>query len=370
MIPIILLLSILFFSYIIWIGIILKGWLTLPSFLPRKEPSFIKASIVVAVRNEENNLPALMNSLLGQDYPRDYYEIVLVDDHSDDSSAELIKKYSSRSANISYVKLPEEKRGKKQAIFEGVNHSKHQFVVTTDSDSVMGPHWLSGFSSYYLQHKPSLIAGPLLFRDDDTFAGSMLQLELISLVSSSAGAINARVPVMCSGANLAFEKEAYMKAYKKIKGNVKSGDDVFLLHAMADVRKDRIHFIKSLSSLVYIFPEKTIKDFFNQRVRWASKSRYYNSFSPFFTATLVLVINLSLALLFFSSFFNPELIKLFGLSLLIKSIVDFPLLYSASVFFKKSRLIRFFIPAQFFYFLYVTAVFFLTIFIKFRWKDR
>lgn len=370
MIPLILFLSILFFSYFIWFGIILKGWLTLPPFRPLSEPSFIAVSVVVPVRNETDNLTALLDALLIQDYPYDCYEVVLVDDHSTDSPAELIKKYISSNLNISYIKLPAEKTGKKRAIFEGVIHSKHQLIITTDSDSVMGPYWLREYSSYYSQHKPSLIAGPVLFRDDSTFATSMLQLELISLVSSAAGAINAGVPVMCSGANLAFEKEAYMKVYKKIKWNIKSGDDVFLLHAMAGLNKERIHFIKSLNSLVYIFPEKTIKDFFNQRVRWASKSRYYSRFSPFFTAIVVLLINISLAALFFCSFFNPELIKLFGISFLIKSIVDFPLLYSASVFFNKSKLIRIFIPAQFSYFLYVSAVFFLSLFMKFRWKSR
>ncbi len=370
MLYLILVLSALFFLYIFWIGIILKGWITLPPFRLQREPAFICLSVVVPVRNEENSLPALLEALLVQDYPPDCFEIVLVDDHSTDSTAKVINNYSNSNLNISYIKLPVEKSGKKRAIFEGVIHSKHQFIITTDSDSVMGPNWLKEFSSYYFQHKPSLIAGPVLFKEDSTFTGSILQLELISLVSSTAGAINAKVPVMCSGANLAFEKEVYMKVQKEIKWNIESGDDVFLLHAVAGLGKERIHFIKSINSLVYIFPEKTVKGFFNQRVRWASKSRYYIRFSAVFTAILVLLINISLAALFFSGFFNPELMKLFGVFFIIKTIVDFPLLYNASVFFNKLKLIFFLIPAQFIYFLYVTAVFVLSIFMKYSWKSR
>ncbi len=367
---IIIILFILTIAYFVWIGVFCYGWIKLPSFKSINQTEFIRVSVIVPVRCEEDKLTVLLKALLNQEYPNEYYEIIVVNDHSTDSTAKIAGKYCNKYNNIALVNLPPHKTGKKWAINAGVTNAQHPLVITTDADCAMGPYWLREFSAFYSLYKPALIAGPVLFTEENSLLEKFLQLELISLVSTSAGAINANLPVMCSGANLAFEKNAYLKVSENLQWCSPSGDDVFLLHALAGYGSRGINFLKSRDAIVYTSSEKTIKGFLNQRVRWASKSRYYKQFSPLFTAFLVLSVNLALTVLVFFGIFNPQLFKYFAALTVIKSAIDFTLLFSATKFFGKKKIMWYFIPSQILYIFYVASVFIFAFLPFYGWKNR
>ena len=111
----------------------------------------------------------------------------------------------------------------------------------------------------------------------------------------------------------------------------------------------RVYFIKALSATVFSETLDSITSFFRQRIRWASKARYYKDFYIIFTGLVVLFMNMILAGLIFAAFFDGHLLYLFGCAVLTKSVVDFILLARVSKFFKQQGLLGLFLPAQLLY---------------------
>jgi poly-beta-1,6-N-acetyl-D-glucosamine synthase len=239
------------------IAAITIGWLKLKVFIKNDSSPQIKVSAIVAVRNEEENIKMLLTSLLSQDYPSQLLEIIIVDDHSTDSTLRLIEEFilqKKESQNLKLFSLAEgDGSGKKAAINTGIRGSGGELIVITDADCTAGSSWISTLVSYYTEHHPQMILGPVSMTDGGSFFGKLQALEFMSLISSAAGSCSAGFPILANGANIAFTRQAY-DSCRGFSGNVQfpSGDDMFLM--MSIKRKfgaKSIHFLKSVETIVF-----------------------------------------------------------------------------------------------------------------------
>ena len=110
---------------------------------------------------------------------------------------------------------------------------------------------------------------------------------------------------MCNGANLAYTK----KAFTEVGGftgidNIASGDDMLLMHKIYKLYPDKVMFLKSKDAIVQTAPVNSVKDFFNQRIRWASKADKYDDKRIFVVLLLVYVVNVLLLVLPVIAIFN------------------------------------------------------------------
>jgi chlorobactene glucosyltransferase len=98
-------------------------------------------SIIVPCRNEERNLPNLLPSLLGQSYPADRYEVIVVDDQSTDSTPSILDEFAAdpRLRVISGQPLPEGWKGKPWAMAQGAAVAQGEWLLFTDADTVHAP---------------------------------------------------------------------------------------------------------------------------------------------------------------------------------------------------------------------------------------
>lgn len=96
----------------------------------------ILISVVVAAYNEEKNLPSCLESVLSQDFPKDEYEILVVDNNSKDKTVEIAKKYGARV-------VTEVRQGNTYAISKGMNSANGEIIATLDADTIARPNWLS-----------------------------------------------------------------------------------------------------------------------------------------------------------------------------------------------------------------------------------
>ena len=88
---------------------------------------------------------------------------------------------------------------------------------------------------------------------------------------------------MCNGANLAYER----KLFYEVDGfagidHIASGDDMLLMHKIAKKYPGKIYYLKSVDAIVSTHPMQSWKQFFNQRIRWASKATHYDDKRIFF----------------------------------------------------------------------------------------
>ncbi len=306
-------------------------------------PSSVFTSVVIAVKNEEQNIPFLLDSLVNQTTHHADYEIIIINDHSTDGTVNLIR--NSDHSNLRLLSLPVGQKGKKEALQYGINNSNGELIITTDADCLHHQNWLETVIKFYIQHKPKLIIAPVLMYSKSFFE-QIQALDFFSLFASGAGASGIKRPIMCNGANLAFEKKAYNDLHDPHNKSFSSGDDIFLLLNIKQKYREEIMFLKSKEALVYTKSEKTIRKFINQRKRWVSKSTGYRDLDIILVSIVVFFTNLFLAFNLIGSIFFQELLLIFSVQLFLKSIVDFSFLYIILRYYNKKKLLWYFIPTQ------------------------
>ena len=353
--------------YLALITLFLAGWERLKIFTTETKNLQIRLSVIVPMRNEENNIRQLLSDLEQQTYPSKYIEVIVVDDHSEDRSCQEAAKFLSDSIRL--LSLPEHKSGKKAALLMGIENSHGEVIVTTDADCRVPQTWLSTIANYFEIHSPSLLLSPVC-GFTSSFFDEIQQLEIVSLQGSTAGSAGIHHPVMSNGANLAFPKNIFQEiCHLYDEKKIRSGDDIFLLHELKLKYPKKIHFLKSKQAKVYTKLAPDLLSFLRQRKRWTSKARFYTDFDTIITALIVFGINATLFSTILYGIFSGHFLPFFVL-IFIKSTIDFLFLFRITRFFDQTRLMWWFPIVQSFYFLYICFTVFLAFFSPVAWKER
>jgi len=323
------------------------------------------------MRNEEANLPGLLNQLLYQTYPSEQFEIFFVNDHSSDHSVDLIEQRKSEFEALKVLHLTSGKEGKKSAISKGIKASAGELIVTLDADCLPRIRWLETIASYYQQYTPQVIIGPVIMNDNKNPLTRFFSLEFSSLLASTAGSAGNKRPIMCNGANLAFESSLLNEIDNIYEAPSASGDDIFLLEASKNAGK-KIRFCKSTDACVYTTPPQSIAEFINQRIRWASKSKFYTDKDLKHTAYTVFLFNVLLVCILPGSLFLNSLLPVFFILLFLKILIDSILLLPVLKFFKVHAHLSFmnYMAAQFIYPFYAVFTAIASQFSGYKWKNR
>ncbi|MGB0429262.1 MAG: glycosyltransferase [Bacteroidia bacterium] len=335
-------------------------------------------SIVVAMRNEANNLQNLFKSIHALNYPKSQYELVLVDDFSDDQSVQIAQKLviEHPDLNVQIISLSNEglkhnRAFKKTAIQFGVANSKYNWIVTTDADCVYRSGYLSMLDAFIEKHEPKFISAPVELTPANTLFQKMQALEFKGLVALGAAYIQRDKPFLCNGANLAFTRQVFLdlNGYKGFE-HIESGDDVWFMHKVQERFPFELFFALDKELIVSSSPCQNAKAFINQRKRWTSKNTEYKKVSQLITLSVdylfycAILLNLILGL-----FFN-QLLNLAVFMMVSKALVELNLYLTFNKYVKTrgwffTYLITF--PVQLFY---VILIYPLSQFTKFKWKNR
>ena len=357
------------FSYCLLMFIFINGWMKTATYMATDNEFTTKCSIIIAARNEAGHIENLLSDIIQQKYPRELFEIIVVNDHSEDNTAEIVSFFQQGNA-ISLINLIENSTGKKAALAEGIKLSNGELILTLDADCRIGKRWLMTIVSFYKENNPSLIMGPVDFKPQKKFWNKIQNLEFLSLVGTSACAINNEQAFLCNGANLAYKRKIFFQLDDPFSNEISSGDDVFFLHKVKKIPNSSIQFIKSIDAVAYTKENKSVKSFISQKVRWASKSSKINDNESLVFIAIISGMNLLLLILFFLSFISPTILFIFLACFGIKTIVDFAFFKQILPFFKKENLLKQIPLTNFFYFLYFALMIILSLIIKPSWKGR
>lgn len=337
------------FIYFFVISRFYYGWKKLKINSDIDSDTRVSVSVIIPFRNERDKISENFNSLLNQDYPVSFFEIIYINDHSDDNTCELLREMMKNASNVKLVHLSSFQSGKKDALLEGVKIANGEFLLFTDADCYPVRSWIRTMADFYIKYKPVMISGPVLLKDDKRFLSRFQALELMSLVGTGAGSFGIRDPILCNAANMGFQKEIYLQYKHKIKPEISSGDDIFILLFLKNMYASRLLFLKSCNSIVYTDPADSISKFLAQRIRWVSKSKHYHDSLIIFTALSVLGVNLTLLILIILLTAHKTFLITFIIVLLTKVIIDFCFLRSICIFFGRRDLLRIFIPSEILY---------------------
>jgi len=331
-------------------------------------------SIVIPFRNEEQHLPFLLKSLGALNYPQELFEIILVDDDSNDGFQLIFDHFTTQHPKLN-LKLMENLRSsrspKKDAITTAVNAAKFDWIVTTDADCNVPLDWLFLFNQIIEEKQALFIGAPVKFREEKSFLYHFQNLHFTSLMGSTIGGFGLKKPFMCNGANLCYHKETFVKL-NGFEGNaaIASGDDVFLLEKMYQTYPDRTSYLKSTDAIVETQSVESWRLFFNQQLRWVSKSTAYKNTFCQLVGVIVLLANLMLIILGISSILFSHFWKFFLTLLILKSIVDFALIFRTSCFLRTSKSLKFFVGVNLLYPFFIVFIGFSSLLRSYTWKGR
>jgi len=368
------LISFISLLYLFLIGLFIIGFSKLPTFKLQYLSSEIKFSILIPFRNEASNLPVLLQSLNHLNYPKHLFEIILINDSSSDNYKNIIDDFINQNDTINIRLLDSDFKlnsSKKGALTTGIKQANFDWIITTDADCKAPKNWLQAYNVFIQKNNSVFIAAPVLFEKQNGFLFHFQQLNFLSLIGSTIGSFGINKPFMCNGANLCFKKEVFLKigGYQD-NFKIASGDDVFLLEKMLKKYPKKVHYLKSLSSLVLTKSESSWKEFYNQQLRWVSKATAYKNNFARYVGFMVFIENFILFLLFISTLFQPKLWILLIINFFTKILIDFILLFKTAHFFKKNISILNAILVSLFYPFFISFVALTSLFKKYEWKGR
>lgn len=350
-----------------------SAWMNIPVFNKNSSSSDIFFSVIIPARNEEKNIGACLESVLGQDYKN--FEVIVVDDHSTDQTTSIIRSFNNDKLRL--IQLDNELNGeiinsyKKKGIETAIAQAKGNWIVTTDADCIVQQKWLSVIAAFQQQEGSKFIAAPVSFYQEDSFIKIFQSLDFMTLQGITGASVYKRFHNMCNGANLAYEKKVFeeVSGFKGI-DNIASGDDMLLMQKISKKYPEAVHYLKSNKAIVQTLPVHNWKEFFQQRIRWASKASYYEDKRIFSVLLLVFTLNFFFLLLALDSLFSVLYLYWFIFLLLVKTVTELIFLAPVAKFFSKTKLLWWFFFAQPIHIIYTVVAGFLGKFGSYEWKGR
>ncbi len=330
-------------------------------------------SIIIPFRNESENILGSLRSLENQNYSKGKYEVIYVNDSSDDDSLQKILS-AQKSSNIKVISVPDDfstYAHKKRAIRFGISNSTGSIIITTDSDCVHNKEWLQQMVSCF-DNETGFVSGPVEFIEEKTIFEKLQKLEFSGLVLTGAGLIGINKPVICNAANIAYRKNAY----ETVNGfndqlNLSSGDDELLMQKIWSSGKYRIKFCWNREAIVLTKGNDSLQKFYHQRKRWASKGLFYADKILIIKLILIFLFYLGLiAQIFLSVFLSPIFLVSFIISFLIKITFEYLILKKGLNFIFSKNVLRYLPLAELFQIPYIIIAGIAGTFGNYIWKDR
>ena len=368
-----LILGLILLVYVLTIGHLIYGFDQIVTYKNSEATPKTYFAIVVPFRNESRNLPHLLESIKKLNYPKTMFEIILVDDFSEDDSVRQIYNWRMQNGEF-HTTLLENVRisnsPKKDAITRAIPIIKNEWMITTDADCVVPENWLLTLDNYIQSHDVAMIVGAVSYEGKKSFLHHFQQLDLLSLQGATIGSFGLGLGFMCNGANFCYTKSLFQELNGFVGNNkMASGDDVFLVQKATQRYPDKVHYLKSKSNIVHTKPLNNWKSIFHQRMRWASKTSSYQSVFGKDLAVIVFAGNLTILIGFVFTLIQKVEINYFALLFLVKFVFDFMLIQKTNAFFNKKRM-HFLMLSSLLYPFFCVSVALFSLFGKYEWKGR
>ncbi len=359
-------------SYAILMLWLLYGIFKLKPFQLKKESEKLSFSLCIPFRNEAEHLPHLLQTLKGLEYDSALFEILLINDCSEDDSVKIVEEFIQQHSEISIQLLHNSAKAispKKEALSKAIRHSTKEYIITTDADCEVPRKWLQYFNSMIIQQQSDFIAGPVTYISSESFLDKFQTLDFLSLQAATLGGFGNKKAFLCNGANLCYKKKTFIELSGFENDKIASGDDIFMLEKMKLAQK-KIDYLSHHEAQVKTLPPQNLKSLFQQRVRWAAKTSAYKNKTSLLTAMIVFLMNLCFVIFFLGAVFQLLAWQAFVLLFFIKLNLDFFVLYKTSEFYKQTQLMKSYILIAFLHPVFIVSSASLSFLKSYEWKGR
>lgn len=347
-------------------------WENIPEHEESLDTKAPPLSILLPARNEALHIGPCLDSLLHSidNCPRAIeIEIIVIDDHSDDTTAQIV--HAIQSPLIKLIQLKDQESGinahKKVALAAGLKQATGDYIIQLDADILVSKKYIQTVAAAIATTQADMITGPVILSHHDKGFEAFQTLDMVGMMGLTAVGIHTAQWYLANGANLIYRKG--LVAFED--SALASGDDVFAIQSAAK-KGAHINFLKSKEAAITTAAVSTVSAFYRQRIRWATKNKYSKNPKmmvvmaiPYLSA-LMLLAHLPLAY-----FFGPLALVLGGFHLLSKLGIDYIYLSELSKFFRVEESVKHFGYSGIAHILYLLVIGTLSFGVKqYEWKGR
>ncbi len=371
----ILIITLISIIYVLLIGSFAYGFEKVKEFKLINLSSKTTFSVIIPFRNESKNLSKLLESINYLEYPKNLYEIILVNDESEDDSEAIITnslKTNDKHPNITLINnVRISNSPKKDAITTGIKKAKNEWIITTDADCILPKYWLDSFDEFIQQTNTYCIAAPVSYLLENKLLNKFQVLDFLSLQGATIGGFGINNPFLCNGANFAYRKDIFIEVNGfENNTNIASGDDIFLLEKIAKKYPKQVDFLKCKKAIINTTSQSSWKELLAQRIRWAAKTSSYNNWFGKLTGFIVLLMNSLIIISVILILTSLLKTKILFLIIFIKFNIDVLLIYKSATFYNQKTVLKSFFFAFIIYPFFSVYVAFASLFKGFKWKER
>jgi cellulose synthase/poly-beta-1,6-N-acetylglucosamine synthase-like glycosyltransferase len=329
-------------------------------------------SILISARNEATGIRATLDSVLAQDYAGKW-EVWVADDRSDDDTPKILAEYAAKNPRLHVLtirEIPEGVSPKKHALSQLIEACDGEILCLTDADCIVKPTWVAGIVREF-EPGIELVAGHSYIPTEPGKSKVIVCMQavetLIYRVAGTAG-LAMHLPLTSTGNNLAYRKSFF----KSVHGfdnviKIQSGDDDLLMQKLATDRPFAMRYCITPSTFVTTNGKETLKELWEQRKRWASKTIYYSPKIVFVLSMVFLFLTMLCVTAAFSPFSTKVLIATL-VAFALKSLGDLVLILRGLKIFRQEHLLKWCIPVEIVHAPFTVLAVLFGLFGRFKWK--
>jgi cellulose synthase/poly-beta-1,6-N-acetylglucosamine synthase-like glycosyltransferase len=336
---------------------------------PAKKISNFKPfiSVIVPARNEEHVIANCIHSIHRNNYPKDRFEIIAINDRSSDATGAILSKLKYKYDNLKVINIDKNNRnrnlmGKPGALQAGIDNAQGSILIMTDADCTVGKSWIKSIVKEYRDPEVGFVAG-FTYVKGRKFFQIIQAIEWVYMHTMGLAGIGLNNPLGCFGTNLSIRKEIYNRigGFEEIQFSVT--EDLALERAVFNSGY-KVRYLCSPKTLVNTMPTDELLAYINQHHRWAVGGLDLGWRGFFFVASSVAYwLGLLTSIVFYD-------LNMFFAFIGFRVLCDFSLIFPSLKALKKQRLNIWIIPAVLFFMIIEIVVPFLLLEKEIIWKDQ
>lgn len=329
-------------------------------------------SVLISARNESAGIRETLDSVLSQDYAGEW-DVWVADDRSTDDTPKILAEYAAKNPRLHVLtidEIPEGVSPKKHALSRLIEACDGEILCLTDADCIVKPTWVAGIVREF-EPGIELVAGhsyiPTVPGKSSVLICMQAVETLIYRVAGTAG-LAMHLPLTSTGNNLAYRKSFF----KSVHGfdnviKIQSGDDDLLMQKLAADRPWAMRYCIAESTFVTTNGKETLKELWEQRKRWASKTIYYTPKIVFVLSMVFLFLVMQCVTAVLAPFSFEVLIAAL-VAFVAKCIGDLVLILRGLRVFRQEHLLKWCIPVEFIHAPFTVLAVLFGLFGRFKWK--
>lgn len=264
--------------WVIRVYFLIAYFFKLALYKPENQDQSVKSgvSVIICAHNEYHNLKLKLTSILEQDYSD--FEVIVVDDRSEDGTHELLLSYQKRFPHLKMIKVKETNQGanpKKNALSIGISSAQNEIILLTDADcAAKSKLWIDKMAQCYKENT-EIVLGASLYEKKKSVLNHFIQFETIQTAALYLSFALKREPYMGIGRNLSYKKSFFLRNNGfNDHLSVTGGDDDLLVNKHANNRNTEICI--TTEATIFSSPKNKWGEYLVQKIRHLSVGKYYN----------------------------------------------------------------------------------------------